>query len=167
MNIRAAGISIVLAIAVIAAGLFFYVQDRTPQEAPVVFATVADEQAAGIVPVVPQKPAFEYEIVASPEARQQGLSGRSDIAHGYGMLFVFDTMDRYGFWMKDMLVPIDIIWLRNDGTIISIEENVSPDTYPTPFYPPEAVSFVLETRAGEARAQGWVPGTELMLPVSR
>ena len=83
------------------------------------------------------------------------------------MLFVFPTADRYGFWMKDMLASIDIIWLRSDGTIIEIEEGVSPETYPTPFYPPERVSYVLETRTGEARAQGWEPGTRLSLPISQ
>lgn len=170
MNIRAAMASILIAIGVIAGVLFIIISYRAPApEEPAVFATVVPEpeKFAAVMPAAPEAPAFEFEIVASPEARRQGLSGRKDIPPDYGMLFVFDTADRYGFWMKDMLVSIDIIWLRRDGTILSIEENVSPDTYPTPFYPPEAVSYVLETRAGEARAQGWVPGTRLALPISQ
>lgn len=170
MNIRAAIVSILIAIGVIAGVLFILISHRAPvPEEPAVFATVVpeSEKFEAVMPSAPEASAFEFEIVASPEARQQGLSGRTSVPGNYGMLFVFDTADRYGFWMKDMLVSIDIIWLANDGTIIAIEDSVSPETYPTPFYPPQAVSFVLETRAGEARTQGWVPGTKLNLPVSR
>lgn len=109
--------------------------------------------------------ALTFEIVDTPAAREQGLSGRAYIPSGYGMLFVFDAPTRPGFWMKDMLVAIDIIWLRDDGTIIGIEANVSPDTYPQAFMPPEPVRLVLETRAGEAQARGWVPGTRIELPL--
>lgn len=84
------------------------------------------------------------------------------------MLFIFATKDRYGFWMKDMREPIDIIWLSDTGngvgTIVGIEQSVSPSTYPATFTAPEPVRFVLETRAGEARRQGWAIGTRLTLP---
>lgn len=110
---------------------------------------------------------FRYEIVATETARAQGLSGRADIPHDYGMLFVFDAPAKVGFWMKDMLTPIDIIWLREDGTIIGIEDSVSPDTYPKAYYAPEPVRYVLETRAGESTLKGWVVGTKLDLPGSQ
>jgi uncharacterized membrane protein (UPF0127 family) len=67
--------------------------------------------------------------------------------------------------MKDMFVSIDIIWLADDGTVLAIDESVSPSTYPTPFYPPQPVRLVLETRAGETRAQGWTVGTKIPLPL--
>jgi uncharacterized protein len=153
MRIRTAIISAILAIAIIAIALFFFMRNGTqPTE-------VRQEPPSRTLQ------ALEFEVVASPEARAQGLSGRSEVPPGYGMLFVFDAPERYGFWMKDMLVSIDIIWLDNDGTIIGIEENVSPATYPKPFYPPRAVRLVLETKAGEARAQGWGVGTKLSLPL--
>lgn len=107
---------------------------------------------------------FEFEIVDTPDTRALGLSGRSSLPENYGMLFVFDTPDRYGFWMKNMLVPIDIVWLSKDGTIIDITRGVSPDTYPNVFYPREAVSFVLETKAGESYRQGWEAGDRISLP---
>lgn len=108
--------------------------------------------------------AFRFEIVNTEATRMQGLSGRTDVPSGYGMLFVFDRADRYGFWMKDMHVPIDIIWLADDGTVLAIDEAVAPSTYPEPFYPPRPVRLVLETRAGEAKAQGWSVGTRMPLP---
>ena len=98
---------------------------------------------------------LEFEIVRTPEAQEQGLSGRADVPHGYGMLFVFQEKKPYSFWMKDMLVPIDILWLADDGTIIGIEDSVTPESYPqTVFTAPAPVRLVLELRAGEARARG-------------
>ncbi len=82
------------------------------------------------------------------------------------MLFVFPKEDRYGFWMKDMLTSIDIIWLSDTGSILGIEASASPATYPNVFYPPEPVRYVLETRAGEAARRGWIVGTVVPLPAT-
>lgn len=108
---------------------------------------------------------LQFEIVDTPEAREKGLSGRERIADGYGMLFVFPEKDTYGIWMKDMLVSIDIIWLSDDGTVLGIERSVSPATYPTVFYPPEPVKYVLEVGAGYARERGWEIGSRISLPI--
>lgn len=105
-----------------------------------------------------------YEIVRTPLEQERGLSGRSSIPDNYGMLFVFAKADRYGFWMKDMLVPIDIIWLSDFGTIIKVDASVAPSTYPNAFYPPEPVHYVLETRAGYAATRGWTAGSVVPLP---
>lgn len=111
---------------------------------------------------------FTFEIVATPSLRSQGLSGRANIEPNYGMLFVFPSKDRYGFWMKDMQFSIDIIWLSDTGdgtaTIVGIEENVSPSTYPSTFTAPEPVRYVLEMRAGETARLSWRVGTRLTLP---
>lgn len=107
---------------------------------------------------------IKFELADTYAKRQQGLSGRREIPDNYGMLFIFDTLDRHGFWMKDMYVSIDIIWLSDTGEILGIEHSVSPDTYPNVFYPPVPVSRVLETRAGYAKEKGWEVGTEVYLP---
>jgi hypothetical protein len=88
-----------------------------------------------------------------------------DVPPDYGMLFVFDMKDTYGFWMKDMHVPIDILWLADDGRIIKIDDSVQPSSYPSVFYAPAPVTYVLETRAGESRRKGWKVGTVLDLPL--
>ena len=108
---------------------------------------------------------IQFEVVNSPELHEKGLSGRESIPQNYGMLFVFPTPDQYGFWMKGMLTSIDIIWLSDNGTILGIEDTVSPNTYPQGFYPPESVIYVLETRAGEARRQRWEVGSRIPLPL--
>jgi len=107
---------------------------------------------------------MKFEIADTPAKHQKGLSGRADIPDGYGMLFVFDTPQRQGFWMKDMLVPIDIVWLTDTGVIVGIEHSVSPETYPDVFYPPQPISRVLETRAGFAKEKGWDVGQSILLP---
>jgi uncharacterized membrane protein (UPF0127 family) len=107
---------------------------------------------------------MHFEIVTTAAAQERGLGGRADIPENFGMLFVFAQADRYGFWMKDMLEPIDMIWLDTDGTILKIDANVQPNTYPEAFYPPKPVKYVLETRANEAARRGWKTGIKVELP---
>lgn len=115
--------------------------------------------------VAPTYSLGQIEIVDTPQTRAQGLSGRAEVPTDYGLLFIFPEKGNYGFWMKDMLVPIDILWIADDGTILGIAAEVQPETYPEAFYPPEPVRYVLETRAGEAQLRGWSVGTVLALPL--
>lgn len=109
--------------------------------------------------------AMRFEVVTTPAAQELGLGGRSEVSENYGMLFVFGKDARIGFWMKDMLVSIDMIWLSDKGVIVGIEDSVSPSTYPKVFYPPKPVKYVLETRAHEASRRGWSVGTQVQLPL--
>jgi uncharacterized membrane protein (UPF0127 family) len=98
------------------------------------------------------------EIVDTPSSRAQGLSGRNGLAENGGMLFVFEQSGKYGFWMKDMLFPIDMIWINEDGVIVHVERGVSPDTYTT--NPPQVfinepnAKYVLELGSGMAEKYG-------------
>lgn len=107
---------------------------------------------------------MQIEIVDTPEARTQGLSGRAEVPPGYGMLFVFDTTDRYGFWMKDMLTSIDIVWIKDSGEVVGVDANVAPETFPTVFYAPEPVRYVLEVGAGEAERRNISVGMRITVP---
>ena len=90
---------------------------------------------------------ISLEIVSSPSERQLGLSGRASLPRGKGMLFVFENPDFYGFWMKGMLFPIDIVWINEDLEIVGVLKDISPNTFPQTFYPPSEVSYVLEVPA--------------------
>jgi len=79
------------------------------------------------------------------------------------MLFVFPKDYKYGFWMKDMLMPVDIFWLDDKGHVVSIAQNVATSTYPNVFYPTEPSRYVLETVAGFARAHDIATGTPFLL----
>lgn len=94
----------------------------------------------------------------TPEARQQGLSGRTGLAPDEGLLFVFEQEGNYSFWMKDMRFSIDILWIDSAGTIVYIEPSVSPDTYPQSFDPKANALYVLELPAGYAVAHDVVVG---------
>lgn len=103
------------------------------------------------------------EYAATEAAREKGLGGRTHVASDYGMLFVFTTDDRYGFWMKDTLVPLDIFWLDDQGQVVSIAANVATSSYPNVFYPTASSRYVLETAAGFAKRHGIATGTPLLL----
>ncbi len=88
------------------------------------------------------------EVANTSEMRAKGLSDRRTLPDGTGMFFVFDSPDKYGFWMKNMNFSIDIIWIDADMYIVGVEKQVSPKTFPQIFYPNQAVKYVLELPAG-------------------
>lgn len=95
---------------------------------------------------------------------QQGLSGIPALPELTGKFFIFDTNDRFGMWMKDMLIPIDIIWIDDTYTIVHIEQNVTPDTYPKTFVSPVDARFVLETNAFFTESFKIATGQQIRLP---
>ena len=98
--------------------------------------------------------ALEAERVQTLETRAQGLSGRENLPEDQGMIFIFPEPGNYGFWMRQMRFPLDIIWISAEKKIIGIEPNIPPPLPSTPetelkiYYPPEAVQYVLEGNAG-------------------
>ncbi|MDX2163867.1 MAG: DUF192 domain-containing protein [Gammaproteobacteria bacterium] len=93
---------------------------------------------------------LQVEVVQSPEAQQRGLSGRKYLAKNTGMLFVFPKEDYYSFWMKDMLFPIDIIWMNKDYKIVYVKKDAQPCTlFSCPKFTPDMpAQYVLEVSPG-------------------
>lgn len=106
---------------------------------------------------------LNIELATTTAEQELGLGNRPSIPDRYGMLFVFPKDDRYGFWMKDTLVPLDMFWLSAQGQVVYMAQNVQPDTYPEAFYPTSPARFVLETNAGFASANNIATGTQLFL----
>ena len=104
-------------------------------------------------------------IVDTDETRRQGLSGRREIG-ATGMLFVFDEVDYHGIWMKDMLFPIDLIWINENLVVIGVEKGVRPDTYPRTFRPPLPAKYLIETTERYTETFGISVGDEVRLPRS-
>lgn len=94
----------------------------------------------------------EQELLASVadtvDERQQGLSSTPSLPENIVKLFIFDTSSNWGFWMKDMNYPIDIIWLDEDKKIVHIVKGAEPTSYPDLFEPPAPARYVIETRQG-------------------
>jgi len=97
---------------------------------------------------------IQVELADTNEKRSHGLSGRDPLSQDTGLLFIFENIGIYGFWMKDMKFSIDIVWIDEMWQVIGVERDVSPNTYPKTFYPNRAVKYVLEINSGEASRLG-------------
>ncbi|MHB1770106.1 MAG: DUF192 domain-containing protein [Minisyncoccota bacterium] len=106
---------------------------------------------------------LRIEFATTTAAREKGLGGRKSIPSDYGMLFLFPKDDYYGFWMKNTFVPLDMFWLDDKGQVVSIEQDVTPSTYPEVFYPSAPARYVLETISGFARTHDIATGTPFVL----
>jgi uncharacterized membrane protein (UPF0127 family) len=105
---------------------------------------------------------LQIEVASTSLQQAKGLGNRPSLPADRGMLFPFMYPGDYGFWMKDMHFPIDMVWISSDKKVVSVTPNVSPDSYPTVFYPPGAISYVLELNAGAAKEFGIATGTQLV-----
>lgn len=108
---------------------------------------------------------LQVEIADTEKELEYGLSGRTSIASNEGMLFVMPTMGQYGFWMKDMKFPLDIVWISDEGRVVNIVENALPSSYPKKTFKNDAFAkYVLEMKAETARKSGLYLGTAIILP---
>ena len=92
------------------------------------------------------------ELAVTDAERQLGLMFRDKLDPDQGMLLVFEQEDYYSIWMKNMKIPLDILWLDKEKRIVHIERNVPPcKEEPCPSYISKLPSlFVLEIKSGEA-----------------
>jgi uncharacterized membrane protein (UPF0127 family) len=106
---------------------------------------------------------FGTEFATDDASRERGLMMRTELPADHSMLFVFpDTQPRW-FWMKDTLVPLDILYFDADRRLVSMQLDVPPcKADPCPSYPSDAPArYVLELPAGTARRIGVQTGDEL------
>jgi len=109
---------------------------------------------------------LDLEIADNSFLQAQGLSGRAFLGENEGMLFVYpqEVID-LRFWMKNMLIPLDFIFLNGELVIVDIIENVPIcDVDPCPVYSSqESVQYVLEVNAGWVAKNGVVLGDKLLI----
>jgi uncharacterized membrane protein (UPF0127 family) len=104
------------------------------------------------------------DLAENPAQQGLGLGNRTGLGVHQGMLFLFPTNDIHEFWMKDMSFSIDMIWFSADGTVIYIQPNVAPSTYPDAFGPTVVSRYVLEVPANFATTYGIKVGDRATLP---
>ena len=109
------------------------------------------------------------EIADDAAERAQGLMGRRTLPPGHGMLFVYETPRPASFWMKDTLIPLDMLFFDAAGTLRHVHPQARPlDLTPisgaVPGDPDPDRLLVLELAGGEAARLGLVPGTALRHP---
>lgn len=100
------------------------------------------------------------DIAKTSEQKQRGLSEYSSLCEKCGMLFIFDTVDYYTFWMKDMNFDIDIVWIRDD-VVVDISEHVSYKTPEKTIHTMELVDKVLELPSGSVDKFGIIVGNSV------
>lgn len=132
-------------ISILAGGALFLVLflHFRPVSAPVVSTAKTYEAVVNIGSI-----AIPVIIADTKEEQEQGLSGTESLRVDSGLLFVFNVPGRHGFWMKDMNYALDLVWIDENLKIIAISKDITPQTYPTIFTPPEDVKYVLEVNAG-------------------
>ncbi len=107
--------------------------------------------------------AFSVEVAADDETRERGLMYRMSMAPDAGMLFDFHTPQLVSFWMENTVIPLDMLFVRADGTIARIKENATP--YSRENIPSgEPIELVIELNGGRAGALGIVEGAKVHAP---
>jgi len=94
-----------------------------------------------------------FEVAETDEERMQGLRFRDHLEIEAGMLFIFPQEKQPTFWMKDVSLPLDIIWIDADKKIATINENVQPclDDNCSTIKPSKKITYVLEINEGLAK----------------
>lgn len=116
------------------------------------------------------KHAVEVEVAATDPQRTRGLMWRKQLPKGKGMLFVFNYVDVHGFWMRNTLIPLDMIFIGPDDRVVGISANAAPKTL-TSRSVDQPSKYVLEVPGGWSEEIGLQPGSKVefrglsMIPV--
>jgi uncharacterized membrane protein (UPF0127 family) len=126
-------------------------------------ASAATDNRASSVVLHGQR--FSMELATDEPSREHGLMMRTTLAPDHSMLFVFPLSAPQAFWMKNTLIPLDILYFDAERRLVSMQTNVPPcKADPCPVYPSNAPArYVLEVPAGTARTMGVEVGDELKI----
>ena len=108
--------------------------------------------------------AFQVEMAVNEEQRAKGLMFRKELPDGRGMLFDFQRDQEISMWMKNTLIPLDMIFITRDGRIHRIAENTEPHSL-RPISSGGPVLAVLEVSGGTARKLGLARGDRVTHPM--
>ncbi len=109
------------------------------------------------------KASLSVEVVDDPNERAKGLMFREKMALSAGMLFVYETPRHAKFWMKNTLIPLDMIFADATGTVTRVHANAVPGDRSS-IDGGEGVQYILEVNGGLARRMGIVPGAQMRHP---
>ncbi len=106
---------------------------------------------------------FQVWIAADVASRERGLMFVQELPEDHGMLFLLDRVQYTSFWMKDTYLALDLLFIRQDGTVANIARNARPHSL-DPIASSAPVVAVLELLAGTADRIGLAPGDRVTLP---
>lgn len=113
--------------------------------------------------VLPSGAVYKVEIARTPEEQTQGLMFRESLPERTGMLFLFTDAAPHRFWMKNTMIPLDMIWMDGDGRVFFVSANTPPcKADPCPNYGPDSpAASVLEIAGGLAAKEKVTVGSTI------
>jgi len=118
---------------------------------------------------MPSGAVYTVEIARTPEETAQGLMYRESLPERHGMIFTFTDGGAHRFWMKNTMIPLDMIWMDASGKVLFVSADTPPCVSdPCPNYGPETPApLVLEIAGGLAKKEGIRVGSTLKLVETR
>lgn len=112
---------------------------------------------------------FKVALAVTLKEQKQGLMFRKNLNQNEGMLFVFKEEGEHPFWMKDTLIPLDIIWINQNKEVVFISENTQPcsENHCASVDPDKKAQYVLELKTGVARDIGLKVGDKMDIKILR
>ncbi len=105
---------------------------------------------------------FNIEVASTKEERIQGLKNREKISENQGLLFILPEERESSFWMKNVAIPLDIIWVNKDKEVVFVKENAQPCQEDCPkISPGKRAKYVLEVKGGMCQKKGIEIGSKL------
>lgn len=109
---------------------------------------------------------FHLEVARTPSERASGLMDRASLPEDAAMLFVFEREDYLSFWMKNTLIPLDILFLNTQGVVVDVRTMHTqlgvPDSELNIYRSTGLARYAIEMNADRAEALGVVPGTQVL-----
>jgi uncharacterized membrane protein (UPF0127 family) len=126
-------------------------------------ASVTPSATPGARAVLPSGRTYSLEVARTPEEQAQGLMFRESLPEKTGMLFPFTDKRIHYFWMKNTMIPLDMVWMDAEGRVIFVSANTPPcKADPCPNYGPDSpAASVLEIAGGNAAKEGVSVGAVL------
>lgn len=109
----------------------------------------------------PNQKQLDVAISNTEKQRNLGLGFVYKMSDKNGMLFLFKKSDWYTFWMKNMFIPIDIVFMNENKIVTDIYKNVLPSSFPRIYSPSKKVKYVLEINSGNSTKLGIKVGQKI------
>lgn len=112
---------------------------------------------------LPSGAVYTVEVARTPEEQAQGLMFRESLPERSGMIFLFSDREVHRFWMKNTMIPLDMVWMDEGGKVLFISAQTPPcRADPCPSYGPDSpAAMVLEIAGGKAAQEKIVVGSVL------
>lgn len=112
---------------------------------------------------------FNVEIAKTAAQIERGLMYRNQLPNDEGMLFIFNKQGVYPFWMKNTLIPLDIIWINSENKVVSITSNAQPckSLMCPSIMPSGTAKYVLELNGGTCEKIGLSIGDLLQININQ